>query len=81
MKILLFGITRDIVGTSDLQLPNPEAQSLGTVEQLKAYLLQKYPELKNISSLAFAVNSEYAAPGTTVDAADEIALIPPVSGG
>lgn len=81
MEILLFGITRDIVGKHKLELPGPEADSLATADQLKAHLLERYPDLRKISSLALAVNNEYAAHDASIKAGDEIALIPPVSGG
>lgn len=40
-----------------------------------------YPEFSKLSSLAVAVNGEYASNGIQLDSNDEIALIPPVSGG
>lgn len=81
MKILLFGITRDIVGKHSLELPGPEADSLATADQLKAHLMERYPDLRKVSSLALAVNNEYATANAPVREGDEIALIPPVSGG
>jgi|TARA_R110000764_G_scaffold26429_4_gene62719 molybdopterin synthase sulfur carrier subunit len=52
-----------------------------TVKELKDYLGKMYPELKKLSSLAVAVNNSYANDDTIIDNFDEIALIPPVSGG
>ncbi|MEN8788482.1 MAG: molybdopterin converting factor subunit 1 [Flavobacteriaceae bacterium] len=81
MTILLFGIAKDIVGTSSLKLPVSNTMQLKTVGQLKAHLEKNYPGLAKLSSLAVAVNSSYASEEDVINSYDEIALIPPVSGG
>lgn len=81
MNILLFGITKDIVGSSSLSLPHSQASKIGTVRELKDYLGKTYPKLLRLSSLAVAVNNNYADDGVKITNFDEIALIPPVSGG
>ncbi|MCC3159797.1 molybdopterin converting factor subunit 1 [Hymenobacter sp. 15J16-1T3B] len=78
LTIALFGITRDIVGRPALELTVPAGQS---VQQLLAELHQSFPALGQLRSLAVAVNNEYAQPETELQERDEIALIPPVSGG
>ncbi|MFN8353142.1 MAG: MoaD/ThiS family protein [Spirosomataceae bacterium] len=77
IHIALFGITRDIVGSKQLtvQLEHP------TVEGLLTELQTTYPPLKQIRSLLVAVNSDYATAQQPLSETDEIALIPPVSGG
>ena len=78
LKIALFGIAREIVGQSALDLTAPDAQSVaGLLDQLR----QQYPALAGLTSLAVAVNSDYAAADYRLRENDEIALIPPVSGG
>ncbi len=81
MNILLFGITKDIVGNATLSLSHSQAKEMQTVGQLRSYLKGTYPEMGNLSSLAIAVNSEYAEDEREIKQEDEIALIPPVSGG
>ena len=81
MTILLFGITKDIVGSSTLSVPIAKSAKLNTVGELKSYLGRTFPELNRLSSLAVAVNNNYAADDFTINSVDEIALIPPVSGG
>ncbi|TGD81855.1 molybdopterin converting factor subunit 1 [Hymenobacter wooponensis] len=78
LKIALFGIAREIVGQSTLEVAAPEGQS---VQELLARLQQEYPALNRLSSLAVAVNNEYASDDAPLHERDEIALIPPVSGG
>ncbi len=81
MTVLLFGITKDIVGSSTLSLPVSSTSGLRTVGDLKNYLSNTYPKLSKLSSLAVAVNNSYADDSDKIDNFDEIALIPPVSGG
>ncbi len=78
VNILLFGITKDLIGRQKLLMQLPEAT---TVAAFKKLLSEKYPELIELNSLAIAVNSEYATDDNVIQANDEIALIPPVSGG
>jgi molybdopterin synthase sulfur carrier subunit len=84
MTILLFGVTKDIIGSATLSMPSASefgSKKSKTVKELKEYLGKIYPELKKLSSLAVAVNNAYASDDTIIDNFDEIALIPPVSGG
>lgn len=78
VNILLFGITKDLVGRQKLAMQLPQDTS---VAKFKRLLSEKYPELIELNSLAIAVNSEYATDDIVLQANDEIALIPPVSGG
>ncbi|WP_136465169.1 MoaD/ThiS family protein [Flagellimonas onchidii] len=84
MTILLFGVTKDIVGSSTLSVPTSSATGRKiprTVRELKEFLGETYPELNKLTSLAVAVNNNYATDEESIDSYDEIALIPPVSGG
>jgi molybdopterin synthase sulfur carrier subunit len=44
-------------------------------------LEHNYPPLKELASYMIAVNNNYASDTQTILSTDEIALIPPVSGG
>lgn len=78
VNVLLFGITRDITGQTAIRHPlAPDAR----VSDLLAQLHSQYPRLAEIRALLVAVNGEYAEPDTLIQSTDEIALIPPVSGG
>jgi molybdopterin synthase sulfur carrier subunit len=81
MKILLFGVTRDILGTESLSIQEEIAESIKTVGALKNYLSESFSGLNRLSTLAVAVNMVYANDNDPVTPDDEIALIPPVSGG
>lgn len=78
LKILLFGITKEIVGQSVLAIEN---DAIKTVGDLKSNLKTSFPKFEKLSSLAVAVNNEYAEDTDSLTEKDEIALIPPVSGG
>jgi len=76
--LLTFGIVKEITGQSPLCLFVPNN---ATVSDLRKVLEEKYPELLKLKSLAIAVNGNYAGDDVALDAGDEVALIPPVSGG
>ena len=78
MELKLFGIAKDIVGNNRLSVA---AEHITTVGELKQWLSQQYPRLQQLRSMAVAVNSEYAEDHESLQNAQEIALIPPVSGG
>lgn len=78
LNITLFGITRDIVGHNSLKVSVEQPSS---VESLLEKLKAEYPRLNDIRSILVAVNSEYAEGSQFLNETDEIALIPPVSGG
>jgi molybdopterin synthase sulfur carrier subunit len=77
-KIKAFGISREIIGSKVLVLEIPEGY---TIAAMKQELFQKYPSFAGLKSLYVAVNNEYADEDVLIKEGDEIALIPPVSGG
>jgi molybdopterin converting factor subunit 1 len=76
-KVKAFGITKDILGSKELTIET-EGE---TVAEFRAFLIHKYPQLIGLRSLLIAVNNSYAEEKNTLHETDEIALIPPVSGG
>ena len=78
LTIRAFGITREILGEKEKVL---EVGQGATISTLKAELEVQFPELKGLKSLFIAVNNKYAEEGVELEENDEIALIPPVSGG
>lgn len=73
----LFGIAREIVGSSSIVIE----EAIPTVEKLLDHLKSEYTQLNKLTSLLVAVNSEYASADAEIGMNDEIAIIPPVSGG
>jgi molybdopterin converting factor subunit 1 len=77
-RIKAFGISREIIGSKILEMELPEGYP---VSDFKKDLFLKYPALLDLRSLYVAVNNEYASEESVLQEGDEIALIPPVSGG
>jgi molybdopterin synthase sulfur carrier subunit len=78
LKVTLYGITRDIVGTSVIELLEPAPRTVG---ELLQEMRRQYPGLAELRSCAVAVNNEYAPDEQELHTVDDIALIPPVAGG
>lgn len=79
VQILFFGMLKELVGRASETIDVAEGASVAEV--LRHYE-SEIPRLKEaLSSLALAVNQQYAGPDTKLNADDEIALLPPVSGG
>jgi molybdopterin synthase sulfur carrier subunit len=76
-KIKAFGVTRDLLGGRDTII---EIRGT-TVGELRQELSERFPELLDLKSLFIAVNNDYADDDLALKPTDEIALIPPVSGG
>ncbi|MCB0550653.1 MAG: molybdopterin converting factor subunit 1 [Phaeodactylibacter sp.] len=78
VKILAFGIAKDILGGTTLSVELPEQPTVG---QLKAHLCRAYPAFEKLASFAIALNTEYADDQEAIQPGDEVVIIPPVSGG
>lgn len=78
LEIMAFGITKDIVGKTIINFELPDGSS---VKELKEKLETNYPKIQELKSLLIAVNEEYGDETYILSERDEIALIPPVSGG
>ncbi len=76
VKVLAFGIAKDIFGADNINVVIDSS-----VGDLKQVLEAQYPALKDLASYMVAVNDEYADDDLSITIDDEIAIIPPVSGG
>lgn len=72
-----FASVREAVGTDSLLLELPRGT---TVDGVRQKLAESYPRLSRLP-LAFAVNRDYARGDAVLRDGDEIAFIPPISGG
>jgi len=79
IKIKLFAAAREINGTGELALDVPVGC---IVKEMKRIVSDDYPNLSElIMRSAVSLNHEFATDESVVNEGDEIALIPPVSGG
>jgi molybdopterin converting factor subunit 1 len=79
VRVLYFGALKEQVGAASDLFDLPESSEVSHILDLCG---AKYPGLKPwLDSLAVAVNQEYASPPTKLTDGDEVALLPPVSGG
>ena len=79
IKVRLFAMQRETAGTRELRLEMPLGSTKGDAW---AAVVEGGPALApGRSSLRFAVNGDYSAPDRPLADGDEIACIPPVSGG
>lgn len=79
VSVQLFAAARDRIGRSSIQVEVGEG---ATVHELRCRLSEDYQQLSDIVPRAMvAVNTEYARDDQLLRAGNEVALIPPVSGG
>jgi MoaE-MoaD fusion protein len=79
VRVLFFGMLKDAAGKSSEVV---EVASNASLRDLLAVCEARIPKLKeSMPSLAVAVNQEYAGPDKRLRENDEVALLPPVSGG
>lgn len=79
IRVLFFGSVKEFTGRASEEIEVPEGMTLG--ELFERYAGQA-PGLRGFrSSIMLARNQEFAARDTTMADGDEIAFLPPVSGG
>jgi molybdopterin synthase sulfur carrier subunit len=80
VKILFFGRLKELAGQAEDSAEF--AADATTIEQLFAFYAARHPELaKYRSSVVASRNQEFAAWDTPLRSGDEVAFLPPVSGG
>lgn len=80
VKVLLFAGLADRIGVSTLTIAVKQFPI--TTRELKNSIREAYPQAAALIDISFAaVNQEYAAEDNLITDQDEVALIPPVSGG
>ena len=76
--VKFFGPAREMAGVGEVSLEVKEGETLGG---LAGVLAERYPALGSALGLRLAVNRAYVALDRVLCAGDEVAVIPPVSGG
>lgn len=78
IEILAFGIAREICGGRLIEMDVREGID---TDELRLLLTESFPALSGLAQLSIAVNGEYVIGAVVLNPGDEIAIIPPVSGG
>ncbi|MBS7655199.1 MoaD/ThiS family protein [Candidatus Bathyarchaeota archaeon] len=85
IKVLLFGHLRAVTGRKEVEF---ESTHTTYVKDVINFLKERFPEFKEIltklapgESIAILVNNKIALENVELKDGDEVALIPPISGG
>jgi molybdopterin converting factor subunit 1 len=79
LRIKLFATYREIVGSKELTWTARDGER---VDDILRSLLEKYPRLTpHRDTMLLAVNQAFASPDAVLQDGDEVAVMPPVSGG
>jgi molybdopterin converting factor subunit 1 len=77
IKVLFFASFREIVGSSSVELDVADG---ATTTAVFAGLCDQYPQFR-LGTMAMAVNKAYISDEVRLKEGDELALLPPISGG
>lgn len=80
INVIMFGIAQEIFGESPVEVEFSDRNRF-TVANLKSLMEADKPALKELGSYMIAVNNEYVDDDFFIKVKDEVAVIPPVSGG
>ena len=79
IRVLFFGVLRDVVGVREDSLDIAEGGRLETVFE---HYAARFPKLREMAaSTVLALNQQFSSPSAPLAEGDEVAFLPPVSGG
>ena len=79
IRVLFFGALRDVAGAREGSLELPAGACL---ESVWGHYASRFPQLKLLApSVVLALNQEFASRSAVLSEGDEVAFLPPVSGG
>jgi molybdopterin converting factor subunit 1 len=79
ITVKFFASTADLIGSRQIALDLDEGATVG---DLREAVGEQYPKLRPfLPTIVCAVNESYESPQTVLREGDDVALIPPVSGG
>jgi molybdopterin converting factor subunit 1 len=86
VRVLYFGVLQELFGTAGEPVELPDGATVGALvrvlrDRTSNQAMGAKEQERLWRSIAVAVNQEYGSPGAVLREADEVALLPPVSGG
>ena len=78
ITVKLFASSREIIGKDKITLKLSEKM---TALDLRRMILEQFPQVARKIQFVIAINRKIADDATTLDQMDEVAILPPVSGG
>jgi len=79
IKVKFFASSRDIVGSREIEM---EIEKGSKTKDVLGILVEEYPGLKELKDqLILAVNKQTSKGNKILEEGDEVAVLPPVSGG
>ncbi len=82
LKVKSFAVLREIIGKEQITLQLPKKDEGTTVAELRIRILELYPAISaQRIKMTIAVNAKMANEKSIINDFDEIALLPPISGG
>jgi molybdopterin converting factor small subunit len=82
LKVKSFAVLREIIGTEQITLQLPRKEEGITVADLRIKVLELYPEISAQKiPVGIAVNAKMVHDKSIINDFDEVALLPPISGG
>jgi molybdopterin synthase catalytic subunit len=79
IRVLFFGVLRDVVGLREDSVEIPEG---GQLESVFEHYATRFPRIREMSaSLVLALNQSFSELSAPLAEGDEVAFLPPVSGG
>ena len=79
IKVRLFAVLREEIGSHELNLEFPQG---AVCREVVGYLKNNFPSLDSLLERSLlAINGVYANPCSDIFEGDEVAVLPPVSGG
>jgi molybdopterin converting factor small subunit len=82
LKVKPFAVLREIIGKEQITLQLPRKEEGITVADLRTKVLELYPEISAQKiPVGIAVNAKMVHDKSIINDFDEIALLPPISGG
>ncbi len=79
VKVLFFGMLKDVAGRTEEQIELAQGAQLSTLFE---YYAREFPRLRELAgSIVMARNHEFSSLSASLTEGDEVAFLPPVSGG